>query len=161
MSRWKLVVFSIFAIAMLAVSVPALTRDFTTSSNAADPRPTPDKPVFTAYKGVEIGMAADDVHKKLGTAKDAADRHEDFVFSDTESAQIYYDADNKVMAITITFMGKLEKAPTAKVVFGEDVEPKADGGIFKMERYPKAGFWISYTRTGGDDPLIMIAIQKM
>jgi hypothetical protein len=154
---------TIFAIAIFATALTASTPGLTGSAcSAANPRPTPaDKPAYTAYKGVEIGAAADDVRKKLGTPKDAADRHEDFVFSETESAQVYYDADNKVMAITITYIGKLDKAPTASAVFGEDVEAKPDGGIFKMERYPKAGFWISYTRTGGDDPLIMIAIQKM
>ena len=156
-------ILSIFAVAIFVAVVPALTHSFAGAGcNAADPSPTPaDKPAYTAYKGVEIGTAAADVRKKLGTPKDAADRHEDFVFSETESAQVYYDADNKVMAIAITYIGKLEKAPTAKAVFGEDVEAKPDGGVFKMERYPKAGFWISYTRTGGDDPLIMIAIQKM
>jgi hypothetical protein len=161
MNKWKLIVLSIFAVAVVAV-LPGLTQAYAgVSCNAAVPKPTPDKPVFTAYKGVEIGMAAVDVRKKLGTPKDAADRHEDFVFSDSESAQVYYDTDNKVMAITITYIGKLEAAPSAKAVFGEDVPAKPDGGIFKMERYQKAGYWISYTKTGGDDPLIMIAIQKM
>ena len=42
-----------------------------------------------------------------------------------------------------------------------DVAPKEDGGIFKMNRYPKAGFWISYNKTAGADPMIIIAMQKM
>jgi len=131
-------------------------------AGTAVPVPTPaDKPAYTAYRGIEIGMAAADFHKKLGNPKDTADRHEDYVFSDNESAQIFLDADGKVMAIAVTFVGKLDKAPSAKDVFGEDAEVKPDGGIFKMERYPKAGFWISYTKTGGDDPMIMLAIQKM
>ena len=131
-------------------------------AGTAVPKPTPsDKPVYTAYRGIEIGMAAADVHKKLGTPKDTADRHEDYVFSDDESAQIFLDGDGKVMAIAVTYVGKLDKAPSAKDVFGEDAEVKPDGGVFRMERYPKAGFWISYTKTGGDDPMIMLAMQKM
>jgi len=35
-------------------------------AGTAVPKPTPsDKPVYTAYRGIEIGMAAADVHKKL------------------------------------------------------------------------------------------------
>ena len=44
--------------------------------------------------------------------------------------------------------------------FGIDV-PAKDGTVFKMERYPKAGYWISYTRTSGSDAMVNIAIQKM
>ena len=36
-----------------------------------------------------------------------------------------------------------------------------EGTIFKMERYPKAGYWISYTRTSGTDAMVNIALQKM
>jgi hypothetical protein len=28
-------------------------------------------------------------------------------------------------------------------------------------RYPKAGFWVSYSRTAGDTPIVTIQIQKM
>jgi hypothetical protein len=30
-----------------------------------------------------------------------------------------------------------------------------------MVKYPKAGYWISYLKTGGDQPLVMITVQKM
>ena len=69
--------------------------------------------------------------------------------------------DGKVTAIMITYAGDLAKAPTSKAVFGEDAETNAEGGIFKMVRYPKAGFWISYNRTTGDDAIVTIAMQKI
>jgi hypothetical protein len=28
-------------------------------------------------------------------------------------------------------------------------------------RYPKEGYWVSYSRTAGDTPIISITIQKM
>ncbi|MEP6787212.1 MAG: hypothetical protein ABJB40_02180 [Acidobacteriota bacterium] len=129
---------------------------------SAVPVATPDdKPLYSGYKGVTIGMKQDEARTKLGMPKDKTDEQESYVFSDNESAQVYYDAGKVVTAIMITYNGKLDTAPNAKAVFGEDAQAKPDGGIFKMVRYPKAGFWISYNKTAGDDPLIIIAIQKM
>jgi hypothetical protein len=114
-----------------------------------------------AYKGIGIGATADDVRKKLGDPKDKSDPQDLFVFSEEESAQFLYGPDKKVTAIMVTFSGKLTGAPTAKDVFGEDVPPRPDGGISKMVRYPKAGFWISYNKIVGDDSMVSIAMQKM
>ena len=44
---------------------------------------------------------------------------------------------------------------------GKDDEAKPDGGMFKVVQYPKFGFWVSYVRTGGDDPMVIVTIQKM
>ena len=119
------------------------------------------KAVGYQYKGIGIGMTADDVRKKLGEPKDKTDPQDLFVFSDEESAQFIYGPDKKVTAIMITFSGKLTGAPTAKDVFGEDVSAKSDGGISKMIRYPKAGYWISYNTIVGDESMVSIAMQKM
>ena len=120
-----------------------------------------DKSLYSEYRGIAIGVPTADVHTKLGKAKEASDTQEQFIFSDNESVQFYYDAGHKVNAIVITFQGDVSKAPTAKDVFGEDVPPSADGTVFKMARYPKAGYWISYTRTTGSDAMVNIAMQKM
>ena len=119
-----------------------------------------DAPIFTAYKGVSIGMTLDEVRDKLGKPKEPSEAMDYYAPSDNEYIQVYYDA-KKVSAITVTFSGKLEAAPDCKTVFGENAEVKPDGGIFKMVRYPKAGFWISYNKIVGDDPMIMIAIKKI
>lgn len=119
-----------------------------------------DTPIFTSYKGVAIGMSADEVREKLGKPKDPSEGLDYFALSDNEYIQVYYD-DKKVSAITVTFSGNLGSAPDCKTVFGESAEVKPDGGIFKMVRYPKAGFWISYNKIVGDDPMIMIAIKKI
>ena len=52
-------------------------------------------------------------------------------------------------------------APAPKSVFGSDVAPKADGSIYRMVRYPKAGYWVSYSRTAGADPMVTVTMQKM
>ena len=120
-----------------------------------------DAPPYLAYKGVSIGMTADEARQKLGSLREKADTQDLYIFSDNESAQIFYDGDRKVNALTVTYTGKLSEAPVPKAVFGDDAEVKPDGGIFKMVRYPKAGFWISYNKIVGDDPIIMIAMKKI
>ncbi len=113
------------------------------------------------YKGLGIGMTADEVRKTLGEPKDKTDPQDLFVFSDEESAQFIYGPDKTVTAIMITFSGKLTGAPTAKDVLGEAVPAKPDGGISKMVRYQKAGYWISYNKIVGDESMVSIAMQKM
>ena len=51
--------------------------------------------------------------------------------------------------------------PTAKDVLGADAETKADGSIHKVMRFPKAGFWVSYSRTAGNEPTVTITMQKI
>lgn len=126
------------------------------TARAQDEKP----PVFT-YRAIPIGSSAEEVRKKLGDPKEKYETQDLYVFGDDESAQFIYDGDKKVRAIMITFTGKLGEAPTPKQVFGEDAEAKPDGGIFKMVRYPKAGFWISYNKIVGDDSIISIAMQKI
>lgn len=133
------------------------------SAIAAGPlaQPTPEeKPVFAAYRGISIGMSADDVRSKLDNPKDKSDAMDFYLFSDSESAQFFY-TEKVVTAIMVTFSGDLKQAPTPMAVFGEDVAAKPDGAVFKMARYPKAGFWISYNRTAGDDAVVSIAMQKI
>ena len=119
-----------------------------------------DEPPYSAYKGVRIGMAADEARKLLGTPTDKDDRQEVFAFSDEESCQVYYDTAKKVTAFYVTYQSS-KGVPTAKAVLGEEPEAKQDGSFSKLIRYPKAGFWVSYTRTSGDSPMTIIAMQKI
>ncbi len=125
---------------------------------SATPEP---KSIGFRYRGFGIGDPAEEIRKKLGEPRDKSDRQDLYVFGDDESVQFIYGLDAKVTAIMITFTGKLNSAPTPKDVFGEDVPKKPDGGIFKMVRYPKEGYWISYNKIVGDDSIISIAMQKL
>ena len=161
MSSWTNAI--VLTVAAVVAAAFAGTQTQSTSAASVTPRalPTPEKTLFSEYRGVKIGMPATDVRTKLGKAKEASDTTEQYIFSDSESAQFYYDATKNVNAIMITYTGDVAKAPTAKDIFGEDVAPNDQGMIFKMERYPKAGYWISYTRTSGTDAMVNIALQKM
>ncbi len=117
--------------------------------------------VFKEYRGVQLGMTADEVRKKLGAPKDKGDEQDFFVFGDNESAQIVYDATHKVVTISADFLPAAASVPSAKQVLGSDLEAKADGSVYKMVRFPKAGYWLSYNRTGGASPMTSITLQKI
>lgn len=121
-----------------------------------------DSPVFQEYRGVQIGWLADDVRKKLGIPADKGDEQDFYVFGEKETAQILYDkATHKVTAISVDFMNGATDVITPQQVFGADFETKPDGSKHKLVRYPKAGYWVSYSRTAGDTPIVTITIQKM
>jgi len=124
---------------------------------AAKPEGKPANPTF---KGISIGMLADEVRKKLGEPKEKSDAQDFYVFSDDETGQIVYDAQHAVSAISFDYTGK-STAPVPKDVLGVDIAPKADGAIYDLIRYPKAGYWISYNKTGGSDPMISITMQRI
>jgi hypothetical protein len=119
-----------------------------------------DKPLYIEYKGVRINMEASEVRKKLGNPADKGDVQDFFVFSEKESAQVYYTK-GKVMAFSVNYVGDNSGAPLPKIVLGTDIEAKPDGAMHKMVRYPEAGYWVSYNRTGGDDPLVTVTMQKI
>jgi len=118
-------------------------------------------PKFTEYRGVSIGMTTDDVRQRLGKPKQQDKTQDLFVFSNSESAQIYYDEQQKVYAISIDFSGKGNAAPTAIEILGQDITAKADGSIYQMQQYPAAGYWVSYNRSAGDSPVITVTMQRI
>jgi len=150
--RKALVVLFSFAIAGIAVGQTPRNR-----ASAVD-----EEPAFNEYRGVQIGWLADDVRKKLGSPTDKGDEQDFYVFGEKETAQILYDkATHKVTAISVDFMSGATNAITPQQVFGADIETKADGSKYKLVRYPKVGYWISYSRTGGATPIVTVTIQKI
>ncbi len=117
-------------------------------------------PLFEDYRGVSIGMSAKEVRSILERVKEGKSQ-DIVVFSERESAQIFYDDQGNVMAISIDYFGNDKKAPTPETVLGTSLEPKPDGSMYRLNRYPDAGFWVSYNRTAGDKPIVTITMQKM
>jgi hypothetical protein len=151
-----------FLLGLVAIQLlSGSASDPTSTLVSAAPAPTPpEKGVFSTYKGVSLGMKMADARKLLGEAKDRSDAQDFYVFSENETAQVFYEG-SVVTAISIDFAGDLKNAPACKDVLGEDVPAKPDGGVYKLLRFPKAGFWVSYSKTGGTNPLISITIQKL
>jgi hypothetical protein len=126
------------------------------------PAATEEQPVFQEYRGVKIGWLADEVRKKLGNPANKGDEQDYYEFSDNEKASVYYDkATKQVTAISVDFIGTGNGVITPQQVFGADIEAKSDGSKSRLVRYPKAGYWVSYSRTAGDNPIISVTIQKL
>jgi hypothetical protein len=132
-----------------------------TTRNRTGAKPEED-PVFLEYRGVKIGWLADEVRKKLGDPANKGDEQDFYTFGDKETCQVLYDkATNKVTAISVDFMSGAREVITPQQVFGADFDAKPDGSKYKLVRYPKAGYWVSYSRTAGDTPIITVTIQKL
>lgn len=120
------------------------------------------EPTFKEYRGAQIGMTADEVRKKLGNPADKGDEQDFYVFNEKETAQILYDkTTKKTVAISVDFMTGASGVITPQQVFGADIDAKPDGSKYKLVRYPKVGYWISYSRTAGDSPIVTVTMQKI
>jgi len=102
------------------------------------------------------------VRKKLGNPANKGEEQDFYVFGEKETCQVLYDkATNKVTAISIDFMSGASEVITPQQVFGADIDTKPDGSKYRLVRYPKAGYWVSYSRTAGDTPIVTVTIQKL
>ena len=117
--------------------------------------------LFHEYKGVGLGMQANDARKKLGSPAEKDDEQDFFIFSDTESAQVYYDKSHAVMALSVNYIGTGSGVPKAKDVLGTDIAVKPDGSMHELIRFPKAGYWLSYSRSAGDSPITTVTLKKL
>jgi hypothetical protein len=117
------------------------------------------EPLYREYRGVKLGMSAADVRAKLGKPAEKSDVMDFYVFSDRERARVYYTG-GKASAVIATYIGKDAGAPAPAAVLGAEVEAKPDGSMYRMSTYPRAGYWVAYSRTPGDSPLVMITMQK-
>jgi hypothetical protein len=119
------------------------------------------QPAFIEFHGVRIGMPTEEARKKLGTPREKTPEQDFYVFNDTQAVQVMYDKKGAVSAISIDFMNGANSIPSPKEVLGADIEGKPDGSMFKMIRYPKAGYWVSYSRTAGNEATVTIMMQRI
>jgi len=124
--------------------------------------PTALMPVLTDNKGIKIGTTAEEVRDKLGKAK-IDDKDGFFYESDDEMIQIRLDADKKVRLVSVTYLNGNENTPKYADIFGAEIpaQTKPDGSIYNLVRYPEAGYWVAYSKTAGEKPLVMVTMQKL
>lgn len=130
------------------------------NSKSANPA---NVPLLTNYKNVMIGTTRDEVKEKLGKPK--IDDPDGFYYeiSDNEFAQLRTDQNKKVRLISVTYSGENKNAPKLADVFGTEAvaEPKPDGSVYRLVRYPDAGYWVAYSRSAGEHPTVTVTMQKM
>jgi len=121
---------------------------------------TVQQPLYTEYRGVRLNMTAEQVKSQLGEPAMKVSDQYFYVFSDSETAQIFYDAAGKVRAVSADFLGGLG-APEYRLVVGQEVQVKADGSIYQVARYEGLGFWVSYNRSIGPVASVTVTIQRI
>src|SRR3954449_6467816 len=71
-----------------------------------------EAPLFSEFKGVHIGLTADEARSKLGAPSDKGDEQDVFTLSEQNTAQVYYDKDKKVYAVSVFYIdAKAAPAP--------------------------------------------------
>ncbi|MEO7971193.1 MAG: hypothetical protein ABI698_07835 [bacterium] len=120
---------------------------------------TTQEPLYSEYKGVRLGMTAQETRAKLGTPALKSNDQDYYVFSDNETAQIGYNGDQKVVSISVDYLRGIG-APDYKAVVPGELGTTPSGSLYRMARYESLGFWVSYNRTTGAMPMVTITIQK-
>ena len=156
-SRLVIALLTLVALVLLGTASAGITRAQTARSNAHGS--ATQQPLYTEYRGVRVGMNAQEVRTKLGEPLLKGEDMDFYVFSEKETAQIAYDGSHAVKAISIDYPGGVS-APDYKLVVGADVEVKPDGSIYKLVRYESLGVWVYYNRSAGATPIVTITIQK-
>ena len=146
------------SLALLLLAVPAVCAAQGPAPQANQEKT--EEPPFHEYKGVRIGMTADEARKKLGNPTDKGDKQDYYALNDNESCEVYYDDGKKVYAVKVTYLGG-NAIPAPKTVLGMEADTQQNGSLYKMLRFPKVGYWVSYTRTAGDSPMTLITMQKI
>ena len=149
-------VFAVSAQSTATVQEPAKAPANTPSPAAGT------QPLTTIYKEVKIGTEAGEVKQLLGKPK--IDDDDGFFFDKgSEIVQIRLDDKKKVRLISVTYSGDAANAaPSYSNIFGaEPADAKPDGPVYRLVRYPEAGYWISYSRTAGDRPSVTVTMTKL
>jgi hypothetical protein len=153
----ELTYFLIAAILLLLMGSLAKGQTVPQAKKTAKTLSQAEQSLYREYRGVRLGMPAAEARTKLGDPVMKSDEQDFYVFSTNETAQIGYDAAQKVSTISTDYMGGAG-APDYKTVVGEGLLQRPDGSVFKMVMYESEHFWVSYNRTVSSVPVVTITI---
>jgi hypothetical protein len=149
----ELVFFALGVILLLILAIVAKGQ------TGHSQHPPASQALYTEYRGVRLGMTAEEARAKLGVPAMKSDEQDFYVFSANETAQIVY-ADQRVMTISTDYMGGIG-APDYRSVVGESLLQKPDGSLFRMVRYDSERFWVSYYKSASVVPTVTVTIGAM
>lgn len=156
-----LAVLIMFVLSALVVFVWISNAQAQKSRAAVSAAPTAiQQPLYTEYKGVRLGMTAEEARTKLGSPTFMDKELGYFVLSGTETAQIAFDDAGKVRLISVDYLNGTG-APEPTAVVGAELETRENGTLYKVVYYKSLGFSVSYSRVAGTVLIVSITIQKL
>ena len=117
--------------------------------------------MYREYRGVRLGMTATEARAKLGEPVMKSNEQDYYVFSQNETAQIVYDALQKVVTISSDYTGGVGAPDSRTVVGAGTLLQRPDGSLFRMVHYESEGYWVSYNKSAGVVPIVTITLQIM
>jgi hypothetical protein len=115
--------------------------------------------VYRDYRGVRLGMTAAEARAKLGEPVLKSNEQDFYVFSPNETAQIAYDAFQKVVTISTDYTDGVGAPDYRAVVGAGTMLQRPDGSLFRMVQYEAEGLWVSYSKSATVVPIVTITIQ--
>ena len=142
-----------FALGVILLLIFAIVANGQTGHSQAQ------QPLYREYRGVRLGMTAEEARAKLGVPAMKSDEQDFYIFSANETAQLVY-VEQKVMTISTDYMGGVG-APDYKSVVGEGLLEKPDGSLFRMVVYDSEHCWVSYNKSASVTPVVTITIGTL
>ncbi len=147
-----------FALIALQVNVSALAALPTQNDQIQVERSS----ILTGvFRGIQLGMTSQEVRKLIGKSDLKDDELELFKLSATRRIRVYYAADGRARAIVSTFFGDDSGAPAPEAVLGTSIRLAEDGSGSGTLESPDEGYSIVYSRVGGDNPMVLITMQRL
>ncbi|HZN10581.1 MAG TPA: hypothetical protein VFC61_02825 [Blastocatellia bacterium] len=140
------------AVAALAAAVWLLPG--AAAAFAQDPAPK----VMREFRGVKLGMKADQVHAAAGKPESAAEGQEEYKLSEDDSMTVYFDEKKEVRAIRAFFTNP-KNVPAWKEVVGDvEVTQNENGSKSARRVLGEEKFWVSmYQNKDGSVTTITIS----
>ena len=145
------------AILLLLLAVVAKGQSESTTLKAVRTNSQVQQSLYREYRGVRLGMTAAETRAKLGEPAMKSDDQDFYIFSASETSQIAYNADKRVMTISTDYTEGVG-APDYRSVVGEGLLQKPDGSVFRMVMYDSERFWVSYNKSASAVPTVTITI---
>ena len=157
----ELTYFLIGALLLLLLGTIAKGQSPAPAMKSVRAHPEMQQSLYRAYRGVHLGMTATEARAKLGEPVMKSNEQDFYVFSPTETAQIVYDASQKVVTISADYTDGVG-APDYKAVVGAGaLLQRPDGSLFRMVHYDSERIWVSYNKSAGMVPTVTITLQMM
>jgi hypothetical protein len=119
------------------------------------------QPLFREYRGVRLGMTAAETRAKLGEPAFKSDDQDLYAFRAEETAQIVYNAEHKVVTISVDYTGG-NGAPDYRTVVGTGLLlQRPDGSLFRVVHYDAERLWVSFNKSAAVVPVVTVTIQAI